>query len=148
MEIRAAKIEEMTEIVTLAKAFYNENMLLKIPFDEASVRSNLLRMIQAPDAVFLVMKTEFRLLGGIGASVAKPFFNKGFRMLAERFMYITPEARGHGLRLVNAIEKEAIRLNCDAVSMALLDNSSNPILEKYYFRRAYIKSESHYLKLL
>jgi GNAT superfamily N-acetyltransferase len=88
-----------------------------------------------------------RLCGCIGAAVTK-CLNDGKLTANEMFWFVTPEARGGGLRMVDEYEKEAVKRGAVRCSMALLKGLHPDALGRFYERRGYKAFEIAYSKEL
>lgn len=90
---------------------------------------------------------ESKLCGCLGAAVTK-CLNSGKLIASEMFWFVLPEARGGGLRMLQAYEDEAKRRGAVRCSMALIKGLQPEALGKLYERRGYRAFEIAYSKEL
>lgn len=85
------------------------------------------------------------LEGVLGVTV-HPDPNDGELVANEQFWWVEPEARGNGVRLLQAFEAWAHERGCTRLMMVHLIDLTPEKLEKLYTRMGYRKVEVHYMK--
>ncbi len=88
-------------------------------------------------------------VGFLGA-ILMPDVNNGDLVATEMFWYVSPSYRKSmwGIRLLTTFEKWAKEIGAKRVVMAHLTNPEGEVLGKFYTRKGYTLTESHYVKEL
>lgn len=141
--VRITKREELAELAKLGKSFYEEG---KLPggFNEGMFVENWLKFLALNlGAIFALECGGFR--GALGAFCI-PDSNDGELVGTEAFWWVSPEARGNGLRLLNRFESWATERGAKRLIMVHLSGLMPEKIGTLYERRGYSPVEVHYVK--
>jgi N-acetylglutamate synthase-like GNAT family acetyltransferase len=126
--IRRAKVEDIEQLMVMAKAYQ-------------------LLTVLAED-VFLVAEEEGKILGVIGGKICPNFWDPSENHLAELFWWVAPEHRkgSMGLKLMDAFEEVGRILK--VTSVVMVSTTLTPTLKDVYERKGYTLFEESYRKVL
>lgn len=149
MQIRAATLADVPEIVGMAERFYATTEFparLRFPFNADTVAQLATGLI---DHVLLVADDGERLRGMVGLFVLPFLFNGAHTSAHEIVWWVDPEAQGAGAgkALLAAIEPACRAKGAEAIYMVHLA-SSPPQAAAIYERHGYVLTESSYVKRL
>lgn len=143
--IREAAIHEIPAIVDFMRQFETESKHIRIePVYATRMYTN---MVKSGVAHMFIMDDDGVMIGGIGCIVSPDLMN-GDLMAIETYWFVSPDHRGHGIRLVSYLEQWAREHGCKSIAMIHLTDSHPKRLELLYQRRGYIAIETHYVKEL
>lgn len=141
--IREAQIDDLPRLVPMAKVFF-ESLPSIAGLDPGRFVAAWTRLLQGP-GILLVCEVDGEIIGGIGAVVHEEIYS-GERIMSEMFWYVSPQHRGHGLKLYRELEKAAKAIGCTQIRMVHLLDSSAETLRLLYHRMGYQPLEQHYWK--
>lgn len=142
--IRDATHADIPALVGMGERFFLESGYSKeATFDPATFESTLRSLIDGDSGILII--TE----GGMAGALVYPmYFNASILTGQELFYWISPEHRGGGVALLDALESRAKALGAKTFSMICLDTLRPEAVGRLYERRGYRKSEHSYIKRL
>jgi GNAT superfamily N-acetyltransferase len=140
--IRKAVLSDLPDLVEMGRRFHQASGYADIAeFDALSFATTLQN---APDAVFLVVEKEGSLAGMAGALVYPFYFNLKHRTAQEVFWWVSPEHRGIGSQLFDALVAEVKDMGAQSLSMIALENAK--WVGGFYEKRGFRPSERSFIK--
>lgn len=144
MDIRDGVESDLPHLVTAIKDFVGSSSYRTEPVDVAHVTETLRTLMHAKDGVVAVMRNDKGIFAGCFVGMAHAHLFSSNRMLAELFIYTTPDARGHGNKLRRFAEDWARDNECKAFLIA--HPMSEMHLQRVYGRWGFKPHEVHYWK--
>lgn len=136
---------ELPELARLGKLFYREGALPGKFVPEQFI-ATWRKFFELGFGVVFGLRIEGELMGALGAAVL-PDPNDGELVGSEMFWWVAPEARGHGMGLLNAYETWAVNeMGAKRIGMVHLLSLAPEKMGKLYERRGYKATEVHYVK--
>jgi GNAT superfamily N-acetyltransferase len=144
MNIRKATASDLPGLYLMIKGLFAEAK------EPAKIKAsawilNWTKLIEMGMGVVLISEQDGKPTGAI-AGFVHPDISDGVLTLSEAFWYVTPESRGHGIKLLKAFEDFAKSSGCERVMMIHLLEINAEALSKIYARRGYKAIEIHYVK--
>lgn len=148
--IRPATATDSAAIASLGACFHVEAGWSDIAdYDESDCAAFLSALTENPDAIFLVVEGNGRILGMAAGIVMPLYFNLQHRHGQELFFWVDPEFRGRvGSMLLEAFEDCARGLGASSFAMVALDKVKPELTGRLYARRGYRSSEHYWVKRL
>lgn len=146
INVRPVTLAELPICAEKGQAFYKEGNLPGSLIPEVFVKT-WTALFGAGLAHMYVLEIDGEIQGAIGGVVV-PDLNDGVLMGNEAFWFVVPEARGQGLRLLDAFEKSVEKAGAKRIGMIHLLNLMPDVLAKLYIRKGYKAIETHYIKEL
>jgi GNAT superfamily N-acetyltransferase len=144
MVINEASSNDVKSLAGIASDFAS---LANVDLDCPLWISSWENFIDSGFGVIFTIANDDSIVGMLGG-VAYPDINSGKKMATEFFWYVTPSARGKGLKLFDSFEKWAINKGCSDIIMVHLQDVMPDKLRKLYKRKGYKAIETHYMKRL
>jgi GNAT superfamily N-acetyltransferase len=146
--IRQATHEDIPRIVEMGRAFYAASGYEAIaPASIPSIAG--LAIVTMEQGVMLVAESDDRVVG-MASLFLEPFtFNPEVTVASELAWWIDPDHRGGTLavRMLHAIGEACQSKGVKVIRMAALE-SSPPQVAGLYGRAGYVRSDSHYMRIL
>lgn len=119
MVISPLATSDTEEVVKLAHVNWAESRFQWLPFDEAKIRANLARMVEAPvtsNCAIVARNSAGKLVGYLAGSIEEYFFCRA-RIASSVFLFVDPDERGGqaAVKLVLAFRQWAV--NREAVEL-------------------------------
>ena len=89
--IRVATIEDMTEIISMGKAFI-ESLDFPVPHDINDIAQTIYELLINPDAVIFIGEG-----GMVGGELQPYYLKRDIKLVSERFWWVDPDKRKGGL---------------------------------------------------
>lgn len=145
--IKQIEAHDVPALAPLGQRFFDE-FNLPGQFSKEKFVLGWQRLIRSGSGVVLALTTpDGRILATIGCAVSDDL-NTGDRMAVEMFFYALPEARGHSIKLLPAMEEAARGRGCKRIWMIHLENDRSEGMKKLYERKGYRPQEHLYTKEL
>ncbi len=142
--IRPATRADIPEIVDLGERHWGESRYGQWMAADRQTMVALARGLMAlPNALVLVDERDERLVGTIGVIIT-PHIYCGQGVMSELFLYVDPDKRGNGVRLVRRAEKWAADQGIRHSTMTAPDER----VAALYERMGYAPLEVNYIKTL
>ena len=145
--VRFARLDEIDELVVLARLLHQESIMSYLPFSEEKVRRLAIDYISEPERhCVLAAEDNGKVIGIFVGQIIDYFFNDE-RLAISTFFYVRPEKRGFiSLRLVRKFEEwarahGAREIEFDMSSGVNADRSAT-LMERLGYRRV-----GHVLKM-
>lgn len=146
-QIRIADLADISALEPLAGEFYASSKFLT-GFNIEVFRSNWRNFIAGGKGVILLLEDSKHLIIGALGGLAYNDPCSGALLATELFWFVSPAARGHGVKLLRAFEEWAHGLGCESVQMVHLMDSMPQKLGRFYARAGYEAMEIRYTKAL
>lgn len=147
--IRLPTLDDQEAFMRMGRSFYEASPYSKFTLSEQKLLDLFTNSVYNKDSYLLLMLVdkENRPKGMILCAISSSFFSED-KVATELAWWVDPDYRGRdALDLVSAYEYWAKEVHkCKAASLALLDHTSNPKIQKYYERLGFHKVEEAYLK--
>lgn len=144
--IRDVEDRDWEAICRLGREFYAEGNLPGL-FLPAVFEQNWRKWLELDLAVLIVLECDRALAGVIGAIVNEDACD-GAKVAQEMFWFVSKAARGHGLRLLDALEMTMRGLGVRRLTMAHLTGLRARALAALFARKGFAPVETHYVKTL
>ena len=147
--IRRATLDDIPAIARLGREFHAQAGWDEIAYNEADCAASLAALMQS--GVFLCVVAEHggEIVGMASGVMSPVYFNAGHKSGEELFWYVSPDApQLAGIRLLEALEREARGAGCQTWQMKALDRLNGERMAALYQRRGYRASEQTYIKRL
>lgn len=138
--------ERLGEVAEMGHGFYQEGALPGSVKPDVFIRT-WTALLASGAAVLFGLEIGGRLVGVLGG-LEYPDPNDGDRVATEMFWFVTPSARGGGLRLLDTFEAWAKQRGVRRILMMHLHALKSAAFERLYQRRGYRPIEIHYCKEL
>lgn len=137
-------VSDLARVAPLCARFYAEAKLPGRFVPEVWTRS-WQNLLCGGNATLFLLERAGEIIGAIGG-VIFPDPNDGDLVASEMFWFVTPEARGCGLRLFTWFEAWAVNRGAKRIAMVHLETPGAERLAKLYERRGYRRVQTDYLK--
>lgn len=144
--IRQATAADLPLMESCALEFYRASRFLR-NFDIEHFRHSWEMLLSNGSGVIFLYLDHDEIRGALGG-VAYPDVNSGELTAVEFFWFISPSARGGGLKLYRAFEEWAREKQCRVIRMAHLADSMPEKMERVYQHLGFEVSEVHWTKEL
>jgi GNAT superfamily N-acetyltransferase len=145
--IRPAVAGDIPTIARLGKEFHAEAAWSDIvEYNEDDCAAALTNLLHA--GIMLVAEEDGGIIGIAGGVVTPIYFNHAHVTGEELFLWVKPERRGQGARLLKALEDAARGKGCQSWGMKSLATVNPERMDTYYRRNGYRPSEQSYIKRL
>lgn len=142
--IRPATRADIPDIVDLGERHLRESHYAQFVTPDRDCMAAAARMlIDSPCALLLLAEKDGAITGSIGMMVT-PHPYSGQPMASEMFWYVTPEARGAGVRLLKAAEAWGRELGARHIIMIAPDSR----VSTFFQRMGYARLEEQFIKAL
>lgn len=146
MIIRRPLEADIPQIVEMGRRFHAESIYSEmIGFNPEAFASSLAIFIASETMIFFVMEREEEIIGAICGAIG-PHYMTGELASSELFWWVTPEARGRGLKLLDAFEREAVARGARIGGMVAPRGSEQ--LARVYAHKGYAISETVFVRAL
>lgn len=143
-DIRKPTEADIPSIVEMGKRFHAESVYSEmIGFNPEAFARSLAHFIASDVMLFFVLESEGEIIGAICGAVA-PHYMTGELAASELFWWVTPEARGYGLKLLDAFEQASIERGAKVGGMVAPRGSEQ--LARVYAHKGYAMSETVFVK--
>jgi GNAT superfamily N-acetyltransferase len=144
--VRAAKVEDDTDLVRFGRRFYETLPYQDIPYCEASAVRWLALMRQL--GVVLIALSDDTPIGMAGGMFARFIFNDAYQVGQEVMWWVEPEYRGSGAggQLLAALEKAAYARGAARWSMIAIEATADRV-GHIYSQAGYVPTERTYSKV-
>lgn len=149
--IRRATYEDIPEMLSLGRMFYETVRMESIPYNPVSTEFLFREMISnATAAVFVLCSASGEILGAIGGTQTPATYNFDHTVVLENFWFVNPEKRGtrEALRLPETLEQWAREQGARMLVMGAFAFHKAAALDRFYTMRGYVPSETLYFKEL
>src|SRR5215467_681026 len=102
-------------------------------------------LLRNGSALIIGLMRNNQLMGAIGGTIVRDL-NDHALVAVEQFWFVTGEARGHGLRLLNEFEAVSRSRGAVRVLVGHIHAGRTDIWQKVLNRKGYVLLESHYVK--
>ena len=145
-KVRDVEDRDWPAICQLGHEFYVEG---KLPgqFVPAIFEKNWRSWLNIEIGVLLVLDCEGEVGGVIGALVSEDPCD-GTKVAQEMFWFVGRQSRGHGLKLIDALELTLIGMGVRRLTMAHLSSLRAKPLAALFARKGFRPVETHYVKEL
>src|SRR5262245_47224718 len=144
-----SSISELEALAPMGEKFYEERDLLPGKFNRMAWVQTWRNLLELDNFKMIqLLDQEESPRGGIGG-VCTFDLNTGETIAVEQFWYVEPDARGHGLMLLQAFENWA--MDKDAVRVIIghvYDSKRSEAWKRLFAMRHYMPLEIHYYKEL
>jgi GNAT superfamily N-acetyltransferase len=142
--IRQATLDDVPRLVELGREFITSSRYRSALRPNPDAMGMLAaKLIEAPHGLVLVSEAGGAVTGMIGV-IATFHPMSGDSVMSEMFWYVTPVARGHGVRLLKAAEAWA---KSHDIKQAIMISPTKKV-SAFYRRVGYSKLEEQYVKAL
>jgi len=137
-------IEQLRTLAPMGLEFWNEMGMPGKFVPELWIESwkNLIRQ---GAALIIGLTKNHHLMGAIGGTIVRDL-NDHALVAVEQFWFVTSEARGHGLRLLNEFEAVSRARGAKRILVGHIHAGRTDIWQKVLSRKGYVLLESHYVK--
>ena len=144
--IRPATIEDCRAVAELGERFHAEALWSTVvDYVAGDCEASLRQLIEQG---ILLVADEGQIVGMAGGMIFPFYFNHSHLTGNELFLWVTPERRGSlGVRLLDAMETEAVRRGCKSWGMNLMESIAPERTEKLFLRRGYRPIERTFVKV-
>ena len=143
--IERLPIEDIDLLLPVCKEFVASTKFLK-NFDMSTFCKNWELYIGSGMGIIFVSKDEQGKITGMIGGCKYPDPNNGELTATEFFWFVSPEHRGHGIKLFKAFEAWAKAQGCKKVIMVHLSDLMPEKVKHVYERFGYQVLETHYVK--
>lgn len=145
--IRPAELRDIPTIARLGKAFHAEAGWSDIvDYVEEDCAATLEAMLSL--GIILVAEEDGEIIGMAGGVMIPIYFNRDHLTGEELFLWVRPDRRGAGIKLLKALEDAAREKGCQSWGMKSLATVNPERMDTYYRRKGYRPSEQSYIKRL
>lgn len=145
--IRKARPDDIGRLLELGRAFFDSAGWGRVvEWDPMSVIETIEQIDDT--GVVLVLETDGRVTGGVGAAICPSFFNKTTRMSQELFWYVDPPARREGMALLSALEAGCKDKGASIHLMGAVAGDREEKFDRFYRARGYAPAERFFIKRL
>lgn len=149
MQIRRAQWQELPQVLSLCKAFFDQTEWPKFAtFDPSAMDKTIIGLMSDPTCNLIVAVDGETVAAMVGIQIAPYYFGRD-RIATELFWYVREDYRGHKVSGPLFLEAEAWAKKAGARSMvmgALV--SSPPHVREMYARAGYSESQTAFIKEL
>jgi len=137
-------IEQLQQLAPMGAMFWKE---LKMPgrFVPQQWIGSWQNLIAQGMAIVIGLMRDQTLMGAIGGVLAHDL-NDGALVSVEQFWFVTPEARGRGLRLLDAFETASRLRGAQRIMVGHIHAGRDDLWHRVLARKGYVLLESHYIK--
>jgi hypothetical protein len=146
--IRPATLGDIPDIARLGAFFHAAAGWDEIAYNAGDCERSLHGYMANP-AFICIVADDGHIMGMAAGVVSPVYFNHGHVSGEELFWYVSPDApQMTGIRLLDALEKEAKQKGCQTWQMKALARLGGERMVSLYARRGYRAAEQSFIKEL
>lgn len=138
---------DIPDVLNLINKFQEESSYNTLPFSRDIAFENLIKIIESPDGLVLLLKKDGKTIGMLIAMAVTMMFSDT-KISSELAWYIEPEHRSSkdGFILLEAYEYWSKKVGCKLCQMVCLESLAPEKLSKLYERKGYKRFEMAFVK--
>lgn len=106
--VRFARMDEVDQLLVLARMLHRESIMAYLPFSDAKVRQLAIDYISEPERHCVLVAAEGKAIVGLFVGQVVDYYFNDERLAMSTFFYVRPEKRGFvSLRLIRKFEEWA-----------------------------------------
>lgn len=142
--IRDATYDDIPQLLAMGERFAEATGLSDIiPYDAATVENLFRLLIDGDNGILLITDG-----GAVGALMFPAMINANHITAQELFWWVDPDKRGHGVRLMRALEEAARERGAQSLMMSTIGALDNDGLAAFYERNGYRRADRNFLGAL
>lgn len=142
--IRLCSEKDLEKVYEVGASFFNEAKLPGKPVKPVFLETWKTFLSTGVGGI-LLLERDASVIGVLGF-LRYPDPNDGELVVSETFWYVSPTARGHGIKLLNKFEELAKAIGAKRIMMAHMLSLMPEEISHLYVRKGYRPLETNYIK--